>query len=133
VGVDAVHDLGADVVVTAMGDEGVLEPGVAPQVTEPGDLVADDVDDIDPAGVVGHRSGEHPDTDEQSVGVDQSERFASGDLLAAVIAPGLTGDGGGATHGAGVDHPRRRVRVTTIAFSHQAAEPVSDAFPGAVA
>ena len=46
---------GGDVMMPAVLDEGAFEPGIAPKVTEPVDLVPDDVDDGDPTDVVRHR------------------------------------------------------------------------------
>ena len=130
--VDAVDGLGSDVVVTAVAGEGGLEPGIVPDLREPGRLGTQQIDDGDAALVVAGVGGHHVDCEEQPVGVDDPERFASGDLLAGVVAPGHTRDGGSATNAAGIDDTSRRVRLATVAFSHQTAQTIGDAFPGAV-
>jgi hypothetical protein len=46
---------GGDVMVPAVFHEGAFEPGVTPQVTEPVELGAHDVDHGDPTDVVRYR------------------------------------------------------------------------------
>jgi len=62
--------------IAAVLDEGALEPGVAPQVLAPIELGANDVDNGDPADVVGDVRRHHTDPEQQSVGVDEPELFA---------------------------------------------------------
>jgi hypothetical protein len=132
VGVDAVDGFCGDVVVAAVTGEGGLEPGVVPHLGEPFRFRPERVDDGDPSLVVAGVRRCHVDRKEQPVGVDNPERFAPGDLLPGVIAPGQPGDGRGATNAACIDHPGRRVTVAAVVFADQAAQAVSDAFPGAV-
>ena len=75
---------GSDAVMAAVFDEAVFEPGVAPQVAEPVELGAHEVDDGDPADGVG---GQHAHLQQQPVGVHDPELSAFRDAVAAVVAP----------------------------------------------
>lgn len=88
---------------------------------------------LHPPAFVGHAGGHHDDRDEQAEGVDDPEGLAAGDPLAAVEAPGLAAYRRRALDCAGVHDPGRRLGVAALALADQAAEPVDDAFPSAVA
>ena len=64
-----------------------FEPGIAPQPTEPAQLLGGGVGDGGAPGVVGGVSSNNCDRDEQTQSVDDAKDLAARDLLACVISP----------------------------------------------
>lgn len=89
--VDTVHDFDGDVVGTAVLDEGLFEPGVAPQAAEPVRTGLGGVGDLGATGVVRSVGGDDGDCQQQPEGVDNPECFTTRDLLPGVITPDVAG------------------------------------------
>ena len=130
--VDLVDHFGGDVVGTAGGDEGPLEPAVAPDLLQPSRPVPRPVDDGHAADVVRHVGGDHEHGDEKAHGVDHSEGLPARHLLPGVVSPCGAGDRRRAAHTPGVDHPGRGIGLPALLPSDLFGQPRTDLLPDPV-
>jgi ABC-type branched-subunit amino acid transport system ATPase component len=129
---DSVHNFYADVMVSAVLDEGALEAGVAPEFGETNGAVARTIGRGDATDVVRDARRHDDHRHKESEGVDDPEGLATVDLLSGVKSLAFLAYRRSGAHRAGIDDAGRRCAVTTLSLAHRRDQSLGDAFPGAV-
>ena len=130
--VDPLHHLGGYVVGSARGDEGLLEPTVAPDLLQSARTVPGPIHHRDPASVVGHTGRHHDHRHEDPDGVDYPEGLPPRDLLTGVVSPGGAGDRRRTSDAASVDDPGRGFSSTPFLLADMLGQTMADLLPCAV-
>src|SRR5665213_705846 len=130
--VDLLHHLDGDVVGSACGNEGLLEPAIAPDLRQSARTVPGPVHDSDPSRVVRHTGRHHDHRDEDPEGVDHAEGLPPGDLLAGVVSPGRAGDRGCSWDTTGIDDSGRGCRFSAFLLADHLGQAMTDPLPGSV-
>jgi hypothetical protein len=130
-GMDPLDHFGRDVVSSTLGDEGLLEAAVTPDLGKSLRGFATLAHYLNSARIIRHRSGEDNAGDEQSQGVDQAVDTPR-DLLAGVISPGGSGHRGRSADAACIDDRARGICLVTFSFAHHLTLTRADRLPGPV-